>query len=243
MTSFLLVHGAWHDAQCWELLSSVLRERGHAVSTPTLPAHGSDPASPYFVTMKSYGRRVCEAAEKLLMETGEKSVVVGHSMGGMVISQAAEIRPDLFERLIFLTGFVADGENGLGTLAAEDTQSDLLNSFRLNGLRGTHSIIPERARPLFYDDCTDEQVALAISGLCPQPIRPQFSKVRISAARFGSVPKSYIVCTLDQTITPDFQRRIAAKAGIEDVKDLAASHSPFLSMPGATADTLIELAR
>lgn len=243
MASFLLVHGAWHDARCWELLSPILRERGHAVSTPTLPAHGADPASPYFVTMKSYGKRVCEAAEALFKETGEKVVAVGHSMGGMVISQAAEMRPDLFERLIFLSGIIADGKKNIVAIGSKDTQSDLLNAFRLNGLRGTHSIIPEVAQSFFYADCTDEQVALAISRLCPQPLRPQFSKVRTSAAHFGSLPKSYIVCTLDRAIFPDFQRRMAEEEGIEDVKTLPASHSPFLSMPDATADTLIEMAR
>jgi len=106
MASFLLVHGAWHDERCWERVAPKLMQLGHAVHTLTLPGHWHKTQSPFSTSLKQYSREVCQAAEQI----NEPLILVGHSMSGMVISKAAETRPELFDHLVYLTAYVPQAD-------------------------------------------------------------------------------------------------------------------------------------
>ena len=86
MSSFVLVHGAWHGAWCWEKVVPLLAARGHAVRAIDLPGHGRDPKPPGAVTWDDYMDRMREAIEA----SGEPPILVGHSLGGAVITGAAD---------------------------------------------------------------------------------------------------------------------------------------------------------
>ena len=84
----------------------VLKKKGFAVHTLTLPGHGENARFGWFVGLSDYARAVCAAADKIVKESGAPCALLGHSMGGMVISAAAEARPQLFSELIYLAAFV-----------------------------------------------------------------------------------------------------------------------------------------
>ena len=86
MTHFVLVHGAWHGAWCWEKVAPLLEARGHAVHAIDLPGHGDDPQPPGTVGWDDYMKRMGEA----LAACAEPPVLVGHSLGGAVITGAAD---------------------------------------------------------------------------------------------------------------------------------------------------------
>lgn len=239
MATYILVHGAWHDAGCWDGLASLLRSRGHEVLTPTLPGHErgheKDKLSPWAVTMERYAAALIDVAA----EADQKPICVGHSMAGFVLAMAAEQRPDLFQKLIFLTAFVPDKKSRLLPMIIADPslRKRILHS-DFNFLGGTNSVRPETAPDFLYTDCPPETQRDATAGLIPQPVRPLLSSVAITPERFGSVPKAFVECTNDQALPIALQRRMQRFSNFDQVKSLEAAHSPFLSMPEETADVL-----
>ena len=86
---FLLVHGACHGAWCWDEVAERLRARGHRVAAVDLPGHGRRAAEMRRASVASYAAAVADA---LAAEGMSHAVVVGHSMGGLVIPKAADMR-------------------------------------------------------------------------------------------------------------------------------------------------------
>ncbi len=239
MATFILVHGAWHDAACWSRLAKILRGAGHEVLTPTLPGHGAGQYSPWSITMDAYAAAIADVAA----QADEKPICVGHSMAGFILAMAAEQRPELFQKLIFLTAFVPKKKGRLLPMIIADPslrQRILHSDFDFLG--GTNSVRPETAAEFLYTDCPADIQKEATAALLPQPVRPLFSRVEITSKRFGSVPKAFIECTADQAIPISLQRRMQSYTKFDPVKTLEAAHSPFLSMPEKTADVLEELA-
>jgi pimeloyl-ACP methyl ester carboxylesterase len=79
MSTYVLIHGAWHGAWCWGKVVPLLQEKGHRVYTIDLPSHGADQTPVAQVSLKAYTDRVCEVLDGL----DEPAILVGHSMGGI----------------------------------------------------------------------------------------------------------------------------------------------------------------
>lgn len=221
MASFVLVHGSWHGAWCWQHLRQRLEAEGHALAVPDLPAHGDDRRSPFRVSLASYSSAVRRAAASL----AEPAVVVGHSMGGMAVSQAVADAPGLFRAMVYLAAFVPLPGDRLTSLAGSDPGSLVRSSTRF-GIRGLR-VRPECATELFYGDCRADTAAWAASLLRPDPYPPMFNRFRCEDP--VTVPRGYIECTQDRAISLTHQREMAARAGVGIVATMETSHSPFLS--------------
>jgi len=102
MSTYVLVHGAWHGAWCWFKTAPLLQKLGHKVITPDLPAHGIDKAATASVTLAGYSQRIVD----VLDACPEPVILVGHSMGGIAITEAAQARPDKVSRLVYVTAFL-----------------------------------------------------------------------------------------------------------------------------------------
>lgn len=79
--TYVLVHGAWHGAWCWQKVVPLLEARGNKVITFDLPGHGDDTTKPENVTLADY-------VNKLVSVTNAQKgpvILVGHSMAGVVI--------------------------------------------------------------------------------------------------------------------------------------------------------------
>ena len=232
MSTFVLVHGAGHGAWCWYEVATELESRGHDVVTFDLPAHGIDTTPATEVTFDDYVSRVCEHLDR----RDESVVLVGHSLSGMVVTQAAERRTEAIETLVYLTAYLpADGESMLDQRVEG---SFISQNFAVDEERGVGVYAPEALEELFYADCSASQLALARSLVRPEPLGPLSEPVSVSPERFGRVPRVYVRCEEDRAITPDTQRAMVDEQGCDLEISLESSHSPFLSMPGATADAL-----
>src|SRR5690242_4856292 len=102
MATFVMAHGAWHGGWCWTKVVPLLERAGHAAIAPDLPGHGADTTPAREVTLQAYTDRVCQVA----LAQAEPVVLVGHSMGGLVISQAAEQCPEAMRTLVYITAFL-----------------------------------------------------------------------------------------------------------------------------------------
>lgn len=222
MTTILLVHGSCHGAWCWEKIIPRLAAQGHKAIAIDLPSHGLDDTPWWRVTLGAYARAVCDAAR----EHGPV-VAVGHSMGGGIITQAANEEPDLFAGLIYLSGFIPKaGETILG-LARRDA---LWRGFSVPRYHvGTITVWPERMVDTFYNACDPRDAERAIARLTPQPMFPLVQP--IAKPRDPQPPKAFIECVRDHTISLALQRYMHTRFEMTGVVTLDTDHSPFYSAP------------
>lgn len=224
--TIMLVHGACHGAWCWDRVVPLLEAAGHRVRTPDLPGRGDKGRPGWRWTLEAYAAAIVDEAR----QAGGPVIAVGHSMGGPVISAAAEIAPELFARLVYVSAFLPVDGDSLASIAAMDKHSDLPGASRVSWLKGIVTIKPDRLGPVYYGDCSEADLDWVRPRLVAESVRPSVTKVRLTA-RFQSVPRSYIRCTRDRGLSIQMQDRLIERQPCERVATLDASHSPFLSMP------------
>jgi pimeloyl-ACP methyl ester carboxylesterase len=227
MAAYLLIHGAWHGAWCWDTLAASLRGAGHEVRAIDLPGMGDDHTPLNKVTMQAWtGRVVTELAG-----FATPAVLVGHSMGGMVITAAADAAPGRVSRLVYVCAFLPqDGESLLSLATRPEGATSLLQQTpSADGLSVT--VTPENARLAFYGKCSAADAARAAARLTPQPLQPVLAPLRLHDAQAARLPRVYVECTQDRAIPVELQRFMATRAAGARLESLPADHSPFLSMP------------
>ncbi len=237
MSVFVLIHGAGSGAWVWHKVAPLLEAQGHTVITPDLPGHGLNLLPMAEVSLDRYVAYVCD----ILNAQTESMVLVGHSMGGAVITQAAEYCPDRIQTLVYLAGYLlSDGQTMLDITQA-DTESLLLANaiFADDQLSATFN--PEMLKEIGYGDCSDADMALVRSLLAPQALAPLATPISTTAENFGRVPRVYIECLRDRTIGLLAQRRMITALPCEQVITLDTSHNPDLSAPEALANHLLAL--
>jgi pimeloyl-ACP methyl ester carboxylesterase len=225
-----LVHGNYHGAWCWDLLTPELERLGHRVIAVDLPI--TDPAA----AAGEYASAV-EAA----LPAGSDPVIVGHSMAGLVIPLVAARRP--VRRLIFLAALLPKP----GMTANEQRAAEPIDGlvppqafeFTDQG-ENVWSVGPNTARELFFNDVPEEVAGWAFKQLRPQCYNI-FGQVTPLAA-WPDVPASSIVCRGDRSFNPAWLRTAAReRLGVEAV-EIDGGHSPFLSRPtelAALIDSLL----
>ncbi|MBL1432098.1 MAG: alpha/beta hydrolase [Gammaproteobacteria bacterium] len=224
----LFVHGGSHDENCWDHIKPYFSGGELNIHTITLCGHGSNRLHGYRVSMSTYVQDVCCKAEQI----GGPCVLVGHSMAGMVISAAAEARPDLFCHLIYVAAMVPERKGSrLITLATKYSNREAKTIAKINFFSGTFSLDHNRVKEVFYNECEGISVQLAERYLCQQPIRPFLSSVKWTQDKLGSIAKDYIECSLDKVMSIKDQRAMQKHMHFSRIKTLVSDHSPFISMP------------
>src|SRR3954453_23776977 len=204
MSNFLLVHGAWHGGWCWAKIASLLEAQGHQVMAPDLPGHGDDKTPTETVTLESYVDRICS----ILSTQKEPVVLAGHSMGGVVITQAAERCPDQIAALVYLCAFLPRNGESLMTWALQDRESRVNPKTTELCSEGVLRFKPEYMRDAFYAQCSDEDVALARSRIVDQSLAPFRTPVITTIEGWGRMPRYYIECEQDCAITLKLQQEM-----------------------------------
>lgn len=238
MAHFLLIHGSWHAAWCWRKVAARLEAAGHRVSAPDLPGRGRAPARPALVGLERMTRAVARA-----LPGAEKTVVVAHSRYGAVGSRLAEIAPERIARTIYLAAFMLAPGARVADAFRRDKGSALLPGLEINRLGLWDRLRPEVYREALYHDCDDDDVMLARLMLCREPLRPAITRLKLTEARYGSVPRAYIRLTDDRAVTPALQDALIEETGADRVESVNAGHSAYFSQPDALTETILKLAR
>jgi pimeloyl-ACP methyl ester carboxylesterase len=234
--TYLLVHGAWHGAP-------LMINKGYKVVAIDLPSHGNDTTNPNAVTFGDYVKKVVEMAEKIEGQV----ILVGHSMGGTVISQAAEaLSKTKVNKLIYLDAFLPQNGESVSSLARLIETSLPKDTTRLtigNGLivsedRKTSVFKADVADILFYHDCSQSDKDFAHRNMSRQAFAPLGTPVSVSDSIYGAIPKYFILCTDSKDLNKSL---LTTRVKCEKVVKLNSSHSPFFSKPRKLTGILMKL--
>jgi len=243
MARIVLVHGAFSGAWVWEPVLPGLREAGHTVETFDLPGQGSDQTPIEQVDLDAYARRTCE-----VLAAGEPAVLVGHSMGGMVITQAAARTPEQVVQLVYLAAFLpGDGQSLLELTHYPEAAGDQVQAnMVVEGDPPVARLPAEAVKVALGECCTDTQLAWLIEHTVSQPVVPFTQPFRLDPDRaeaFAALPRAYITCLRDRAIPPQMQRRMFTDAGCDPVVEIDADHSAWLSRTDDVVTAVDRLAR
>lgn len=234
MSAFVLVHGAWHGGWCWDKVVARLEAMGHSAVAPDMPGHGGDTAPIKDVTLEDLVQRVCATIDA----QSEPVVLVGHSYGGAMITQAAERRADRIKSLAYVSAFLLNDGQAMMEIAQADTESRLGPQVDVSGDGATAAVKPEALRDCFYGDCSEEDFIFARARLSLEAMAGLITPMRTTAANFGRVKRTYVECLKDNAISIGMQRRMQAALPCESVVTLDTDHSPFFSAPDALSAAL-----
>lgn len=226
MSTFVLVHGSWHGAWCWEKVIPLLQEAGHIVIAPDLPGHGQDNTPMKEITLKSY----IDCISRIVEECASPVILVGHSLGGVMISQVAEFYPDKIQALVYVAGFLPKNGESMFTCAQMQAPTRFSKLMKIDANENTFSFAIHAIKDFAYNLCSEELVENLKPRFCIEPLMPSNTPVTLSTDNFGRVPKVYIECLQDKAILIETQRKMHTQTPCT-VYTLDCDHSPFYSDP------------
>lgn len=231
MTNFVLVHGAWHGGWCWSRVASILRARGHSVTTPTQTGVGEKShLLSGDITLTTFGEDI---VNHLKFEELDDVVLVGHSFGGNALSYAAERMTVHIQRLVYLDAAVIEaGETSLSSKPAD------VAALRRQLAEDHDAGLSLPPPPALVMGITDPDDAAWIERMMtPHPFRTMSTPLEITGTPGADLPAEYIVCT-----DPDYPQlandRARAKGYGWPIREIAAGHDCMVSAPEALADLL-----
>ena len=235
--TYVLVHGAWQAPYVWDAVKTKLINEGNHVTVVELPGHGSDNTVPSTLTLNAYRDKVNEAISKV----DGRVILVGHSLGGMIISAVAEKMPAKIEKLVYLAAYLPVSQQSLFKIATTDGGSQLTTDKLIFNSDGTVDVQRDQIVNLFIQDGSAQIQSLVLQNYRPEPTIPLTDSVTLTAANFGSVEKVYIKTLLDHVVSPSLQNKMIAAANIKTVYQLNTGHSAFLVKPDSVAILLTKV--
>jgi len=218
----VLVHGANLRASSWAAVQQELTQQQVEAIAPDLYS------SVESIDLAQASQRLCS----ILQGLGTPAIVVGHSQGGAIATEAAGLCPQQFEKLVYLTAVLPlPGEGTFDDLSQADNDEFGLcgtlsadgGTFLLKTFSGCAQVFmndqdPTAARK-FWPDFANEPTGIGNS------------KAAYPADKVAAIPKYYITTSQDRVISPATQQKILKKASFREVFTLNSSHTPFFSMP------------
>jgi pimeloyl-ACP methyl ester carboxylesterase len=277
LTPLILVPGYWHGSWCWSRVMAHVAAAGRPAAAVDLAGHGLNARRPTCLVQRPFDAEAVatetspvahvdldEAGELLVSQIrqigrGGPVTVVAHSMGGAVLTRAAESVPELVRHAVYLTAFMpASGVSAMTYILSPENAGELVGpSLRaepeaVGALRfDLASDDPDyraQLRRAFFNDLEQAPADAALGLLTPDaPVGIALGTTELTATGWGIIPRTYITCAQDMAVRPAVQARFIAEADSAfpdnptTVAALDASHSPFLSMPEQVADLVLGL--
>jgi pimeloyl-ACP methyl ester carboxylesterase len=216
----VLVHGGFVDGSGWQGVYSLLKDdySVRIVQNPTISLEGDVAATKMVIGAQS-----------------EPVILVGHSYGGAVITEAGN--DPKVAALVYIAGFVPDQDASVETLIA-DPPPDAPVPPILPPQDGFLFLEREKFHASFAGDLSADEAAFMADSQVPWGVEALSGTVSEPAWR--SKPSWYLVTTEDRMIPPPAQREMSARAG-STVEEVAGSHSIYVSQPAVVAE-LVEKA-
>jgi pimeloyl-ACP methyl ester carboxylesterase len=241
MSTFLLVHGAWHSGRCWDRVVPLLESAGHLVIAPSLTGYGENA---HLLGPEVGLDTHVEDVVSLIQERDLTDVIlVGHSYAGLVISSAANQVPDRIAQLVYLDAMVPeDGETAVDVQPMTQKLIDLAaksdSGWRVPPL-------PELPPPFGLFGVTDPaDVAWLRTMLSDQPILCLRQPVRLDNPAVRAIPRTHIHCVgaKPEGITRRPVPVVQPNGSPAQVWELPTGHDCMITMPAELSELLLKLA-
>jgi pimeloyl-ACP methyl ester carboxylesterase len=217
--NIVLVHGAWADGSGWQGIHDILHARGYNVSIVQNP-------------LTSFADDVAAADRVLARQTGA-TLLVGHSYGGAVITEAGHAAN--VAGLVYVAAFVPDAGESIESLIEGEAAAPL-NPTADGFLFFNPALFPQ----IFAHDLTTVQGTFLAAAQAP-PAAAAFG-TKLSRAAWRSRRSWYVLATEDRVIPPAAQRQMAKRANAA-ITDVRGSHAVYISQPRAVAEVIDSAAR
>lgn len=240
MTTFVLVHGAWHDGGAWAPVVRHLESKGHKAFAPTIAGNGRD-------ADRNVG--LAEAQQSIIDYIAGQAiddfVLLGHSYGGMIIAKVAEAMPDKVRRLVFWNAFVPeDGKSLLDDVPPHYVE--LFDQLAAASADNTVMLPYPIWRDAFINDADAELAQSAYETLAPHPYRTNSDKAELKTFAGLEIPKSYLNATEDIALPPGewgWHPRMSSRLGLYRLVQMPGSHEIIFTNPTGLAEKIIEAGR
>lgn len=232
MSTFVLLHGAWHGGWAWQRVVPLLRAAGHEVHAPTLTglsdrAHLLNPSV-------GLGTHVQDVVALLEAHDAQDVVLVGHSYAGQVVTGVADRIPDRLAQRVYLDAFVGDdGDAGIDLLP-EKVAGHYRESVAGPGFGW---LIPVRSLTVLGVREPSDVDWLA-PRLTPHPWLTYTEPLRLTGAG-ESVPAVFVECTDWMRVFQAHAERAAARGW--PVHTLSTGHEAMVTAPAGLAELLLKV--
>lgn len=223
MKNVVLVHGAFVDGSGWEGVYEILTKEGYNVSivqNPTISLAGD-----------------VAATERVLSAQDGPAILVGHSYGGAVITEAGN-HPKV-AALVYITAFAPDRGESVGTLIKDPPPGAPVPPI-LPPQDGYFLLDREKFHASFAADVDEEKAEFMAASQVPWGLDAVGGTISNPAWR--SKPSWYLLVTEDKMIPPDAQRAMSKRAGAV-VSEVSGSHAIYVSKPEAVAEMIRKAAK
>ncbi|MFI6935161.1 alpha/beta fold hydrolase [Streptomyces sp. NPDC050287] len=224
----VLVHGAFADSSSWNAVISRLERRGYPVIGVANPLRGLADDSAY--------------VSSVLDTVAGPVILVGHSYGGAVITDAAVGHPNV-KALVYVAAFAPDqGESGLAILG-KYPGSQLSPALTVRPFPGGQDayVNPADFRQVFAADVPAGKTRLMAAG--QRPVALAAFAEPSSTPAWKTIPSWFLVAGADRAIPPAAEQAMALRAGSHTEVIRGASHAVLVSHPDATAHVIEAAAR
>lgn len=233
--TIVLVHGAWADASSWNAVAAGLQSQDFTVLAPPNLLRRVTTDAPYIASF-------------LAQRTTGPVVLVGHSYGGFVITNAATGGSDV-RALVYVDAFMPDdGETTFQMLGGSGSAIDVPDPTTVLDIVGYPGapegdadayLKPDTVHQSFAQDLPEADRWLIAAGQRPLTLSANTTGSTTSA--WKTLPSWAVIGTEDRIIPPDAQRRMAERAGAT-ITEVAASHVSMVSHPQDTIDAILAAA-
>ncbi|BDE06901.1 peptidase M13 [Vulcanimicrobium alpinum] len=235
--NIVLCHGAFADETAWKRVAPLLQQAGAKVAVVTLPGHSdADTARAGAVTLADY----VAAVNAKLDEAGPPALLVGHSMGGVAITQTAEQYPDKIRALVYLSAYLPANGKALQDYA-NDPESKLGPGLKIDAQHGVGTISADTMRAAFFNNTSAADAEAGLARLRPEPLQPFGTPVHTTAQKWGRVPRFYITTLRDQAVGPALQKSMYTAQPVQKVYTLDTDHSSYFSSTDQLAKIILEV--
>jgi len=232
MTTFVLVHGAYHGGWCWKHTAPLLQSAGHDVFTPTLTGLGErSHLASAAVNLDTHIRDIVNLYD---FEDLDDTVLVGHSYGGVVVSGVADQMPDRIKALIYLDAIVPRD----GATVLDYQTSERRRQFEQLIEEGKGAPLP--APPSSFYGVTDPAEQKWADDKCvPHPVGCFLQQSRLTGAGAAIARHAYIRCTDTELDYMEQFVEAAQTAPGWDLHYLETGHDCMITEPEALAALLL----
>jgi pimeloyl-ACP methyl ester carboxylesterase len=234
MSTFILVHGAWHGGWAWRRVSVILEHNDHLVFTPTLTGLGE--RSHLISADITLDTMVDDIVNVMKYEDLNDITLVGHSFAGTVITGVADREAARIKQLIYLDASILED----GECIFDNMQTDIVKA-RKKLAKDTSdglSLPVPRGEDLGIFD--DDQWQSVKDFLTPHPLSTYTSTLNLTHPPGNNLPCHYIVCTRPY-YTPLTWARERAEQYAWPIIEIETGHDAMITAPEELSDMLMQL--